>query len=460
MTNIIFPIDDLEANWLNQVRSKIEKHLAGQHDQSSHGHGGHSTDRPYELNTSRRSDRDWGGKSYRPDPANARGPESMLLTEGGWGNYPTFASAKSIGQSAYANMALRASGQADGLGWQETETKINKSILNDPDYPKIPKDYLDKAMADKAWAREKLLDELEGMQSDEIRLHAMKLWAKENPDEAMAFLTKENKFVSDKMRAITFPNGQTVGEITDGVAKSLLDQVRDMAINNNVSLTMSAGRLKKFISEDHYKTASETRLSGKGAGREKYMERRDDFEFNKMGIPSNIPDSQRPVYGVLGRSSQEMTFGDCQVIFKDDVKHRTTATVGDSLDSFSSGVHWLDDYANEKISVADFWETHQDLLMGTMNNHYRSGTTYTWGKDDKGEPIWGRITGFTGKSDLREIAHYGYVETQIHGGLKLSDVATIVIPSSTSLPKSTQTMLADKGIEVIVGSHIEKSSHA
>jgi hypothetical protein len=421
--------DDLQA-YLQ--RSDVSKHLMGQHDQSTHGHGGsHSTDRPYELK-SRRNDPDYVHDAYAPDASKGNGPIAPLATS----ENPSYGTAKSRFQY---ELAVRTAVE-NGADVGTIRSDLLRNIVADPDYPRIP---------------EKFYSDKNSWRADAI---AMENWDKQDPEGAAAYLEKENKFVSDKIRAMEFPNGQTVGEITDGIAKSMLDQMQEIAINNSVSLTMPASKLKRFIDEDHYRTASETNLSGKGSNRAVYMEARDTFEFNQMGIHHMTEDSKRPVYGVIGK--QGSIYGDSQVIFKDDVKHRTTATVGDSLDGKLQGVHWLEDYANGNVSIDDLWDTHGQMLIGTLGNNNRSGSTFEWNRDSNGEASWGGIKGYSGKADLYQMAEYHYIETQIHGGLKLSDVATIVIPSPTSLTKATQSMLADKGIEVIVGSHIEKSLHA
>ena len=413
---------------------KLQKHLQGQHDQSTHGRGGasHSTDRPYELK-SRRNDPDYNPDAYAPDASKGHGPMRSILGGGGTGT------AKS--RFEY-ELAVRTQIE-NGAAIDTVRQDVLKNITQDPDYPRIPEEFYGK---DKSYSWQANPD-----------TDAIKYWAKQDPEGAAAYLEKENKFVSDKIRAMAFPNGQTVGEITDGVAQSLLDQMQEIANNNTVSLTMPASKLKRFIDEDHYRTASETTLSGKGSNRATYMEARDAFEYDKMGIPKT-KDSERPVYGVIGK--QGTTYGDSQVIFKDDVKHRSTATVGDSLDGNLQGVHWLQDYADGNVSVDDLWDTHGQMLIGTLGNNNRSGSTFEWNRDSRGEAEWGGIKGYSGKADLFEMAEYNYVETQIHGGLKLADVAQIVIPSATSLSKATQAMLADKGIEVIVGSHLEKSFDA
>jgi len=443
------------------VNSFFFKHFAGQHDQSSHGNWahGHSTDRPYELDFSgrKKSFSSIPAMSYEEDVANSFGPIARILQTDStsWVGTPV-----STAEFYYAVLALKNSSKSsENFSGLDAIKKLTKTIFNDPNYPQIPKKFMDTAIANTWWAKQIIEQNKEFSDSniDELRRKAINVWAEQDFQSARAYLVAENKFVQNKIRQIKFPSGQTVGEVIDGVAQSLLDQMQEIANNNDVSLTMSTGKLKKFITEDHYRTASETTLSGKGATRQKYMERRNEFEFDIMGIPSETPNDKRPVYGVIGRSSKESTYGDAQVIFKDSVKHRTTATIGDSLDGFLNGTHWLEDYANGKVSVNDLWDTHFGLLINTFNNSNRSGKTYNWKNSiSTGKPEWGGITGYSGKADLREIATYGYVETQIHGGLSLDDVATIVIPKSTSLTKATKEMLAGKGIEVVVGEHIEK----
>ena len=434
------------------------KHLQGKHDQSTHGRG-HSTERPYELKPAKPDPREWRSGAWIEDVEQGKGPSAYRLsnygTTGieGW-NPITEYGGKSKARSEYI-LAKRAS----------EETGTNKDfmidIANDPDYPKIPKKVLETALKDASWNQNgtMTLESLDADRMNDLSREAFGQWAKSDPQAAAAYLAKENKFVSDRIREVKFANGQTVGEVVDGMSNSMLEQMQAIATDNGVSLTLDASKLEKFIAEDHYRTAYETKLSGKGAGRETYMARREDFENNKMGVPAMIPDSERPIYGVIGK--QGMTYGDTQVIFKDDVKHRTTATIGDSLDGQLRGAHWLEDYGNGKVTIDDLWDSHGTLLVNTLGNNNRSGSTFIWDKpDESGDVPWGSIKGFSGKTDLPAIATYGYIETQIHGGVSLKDVATIVIPSSNAISKKALATLAEQGIEVIVGSHIEKSEHA
>jgi SPP1 gp7 family putative phage head morphogenesis protein len=437
----------------------IAKHLMGQHDQSTHGHGHGEVGRPYELN-SKRGDRNYNttGVAYSANALEGRGPSDSIL-----GNSISWSSTNPEAYERWgSSLKARAEGHLAVVASEDAGSDPNflYKINNDPDYPMPPKHVLEAGLAAARWNDDGsiTLANLPDTRKYELQNDSIKLWAKSDPDAAAAYLAKENKFVEDRVREIKFANGQTVGEVIDGMSQSLIDQMREIAIGNSVSLTMPTSKLKRFIDEDHYRTAYETKLSGKGANRQYYMERREEFENNLMGIPWQTEHSKRPIYGVIGK--QGATYGDAQVIFKDEVKHRTTATIGDSLDGHAQGAIWLEDYASGKVTVDDLWEVHGGLFLDTFGNNLRSGSTFMWEMESATDAKWGKIKGFSGKSDLHQIGTYHYVETQIHGGLKLSDVATIVIPSPTSLTKATQAMLTDKGIEVIVGSHIEKSLYA
>jgi hypothetical protein len=410
--------------------------------------------RPYELK-SRLGTAD-GYKipfNWEVDALKGNGPDANILEYGK-------ANAKRRAQLFFAERAIATQNPEEYV--VDIRDNLKKQILADPDYPMPPKAVLENALAEVRWNQDRqyTLDNLPESRKYELQNDSIMLLAKTDPEGAAAYLAKENAFVESKLRELTFANGQTVGEVFDGMSQSMLDQIQEIAINNGVSLTMPAGRLKKFIEEDHYRTAFETTLSNKGANRQAYLDARDVFEFDRMGIPYNTKDSERPIYGVIGRTDKEVTYGDTQVIFKDDVKQRTTATIGDSLDGSAAGVSWLEDYADGNVSIDDLWNKQGELLMNTFGNNRRSGDTFSWQIDSSGEEVWGGITGYNGKADIRAIAVYGYIETQIHGGLKLSDVDTIVIPSPTSIPKATQKMLEDRGIKVIIGSQIEKSNNA
>lgn len=438
--------------------SEFLKHLTGQHDQKTHGRG-HSTERPYELQPLRQDPKYTrvGYGEWSEYAQEGRGPSAYRLGNYGSTGVDGSSPITDYGGTAKARTEFQlARRAAEDAG---TNRDFMIEIANDPDYPKIPKAVLESSLKEVPWNQNgtMTLENLDAERLSELNHFAFRNWS--DLDAKAAYLAKENKFVSDKLREMKFANGQTVGEVVDGLSNSVLEQMQVIATDNAVSLTMPASKLERFIDEDHYRTAYETKLSGKGANRKTYMERREDFENNKMGVPATTADSERPIYGVIGK--QGMTYGDTQVIFKDDIKHRTTATIGDSLDGNLTGAHWLQDYADSKVTVNQLWDSHGTLFVNTLGNNNRSGSTFIWEKpDETGMVPWGSIKGFSGKADLPAIGKYGYIETQIHGGVSLKDVAAVVIPSSNAISRSAQQTLAEQGIEVIVGSHIEKSQYA
>lgn len=130
-----------------------------------------------------------------------------------------------------------------------------------------------------------------------------------------------------------------------------------------------------------------------------------------LGVDPSTPPEQRPVYGYVAlngiepalsegrkipgiaqREGQEdvlSTYGKIQVVLKPEVRARTTATVGDSLD----GIAWIRPTPVDNPGA-------ESVPPSSLNR--------------MGEPGWTRTQ---------------YVEAQIHGGLRAGDIAEVVFPS-------------------------------
>jgi len=158
---------------------------------------------------------------------------------------------------------------------------------------------------------------------------------------------------------------------------------------------------------------------------------RDRLEDRLFGIPTGESDpSKRPIYGYLGAddgSSDEgdsvQTYGAVAVRLKDDVKERTTFTVGDSLDA---------NYEYRGSSK----ETYPLGGVAAMANVapqpvlHPSSLAYDFGLKSNFENKT-TVDEFERAKGIGGLAKHGidhYVEAQIHGGVRMSDVESVYWP--------------------------------
>lgn len=127
------------------------------------------------------------------------------------------------------------------------------------------------------------------------------------------------------------------------------------------------------------------------------------MENKAFGLTEKSPLSERPVYGFVdspGPADDPLDYGNAKIVLNPDVKERSTVTLGDSLDI--SRAAW----------DAPFADTAAPLLASNPN------------PSDIFYPSQGVIpTSLTSTENISR--DFGYVEAQIHGGLKTSDIARV-----------------------------------
>jgi putative metallohydrolase (TIGR04338 family) len=148
------------------------------------------------------------------------------------------------------------------------------------------------------------------------------------------------------------------------------------------------------------------------------------------GLPWNIPDSERPIYGFMAESGgrhNKMTaqYGDFRVVMNDDVRDRTTFTIGDSL-----GGHGI----AAPLSGASAGR----IALSAANENLGALIT----------AVPSAAVGFVNRRQ--------YFEAQIHGGLKASDIKTIHISEKQFAMGGISTKVAQElskmGFKVFVDS--------
>jgi hypothetical protein len=183
-----------------------------------------------------------------------------------------------------------------------------------------------------------------------------------------------------------------------------------------------------------------------GKGKSGYFVKRKEAEEEVYGIPKSAEAKDRPIYGYLehpdrmesdGAHDIGSNYGPVQVVFKHDVKQRTSYTVGDSLDDrqlwgrYSGAV-------NDPASIK-FGES-------TSKTNPSSGEVYpTLAKDQYAGPS----TSEWGGKYIGTMYHPTYMEAQMHGGLSLKDVAEVRIPKDVETSDKALKGLEKAGVKVV-----------
>jgi len=189
----------------------------------------------------------------------------------------------------------------------------------------------------------------------------------------------------------------TLEEVKAKAAAHLQAAVSDHPIATRTDVHAAEG----VLDDARFKTTFETLTSTGGeSGDEEsgvwYREARASAEHRGMGVPENISPNLRPVYGYsVGHAGDADAYGEVEWILKDECKTRATLCVGDSLPEFDGG---------EAVGTPYLEPTAASI------NAYDLAT---FAKDD---PSAAGISGFE-----------TYVEVQVHGGVRLGDVAKVVI---------------------------------
>jgi hypothetical protein len=192
-------------------------------------------------------------------------------------------------------------------------------------------------------------------------------------------------------------------EKTKDVAIKYLDQALP-------TIAIDSGDFLKAIKDGRLKSQFETKDSGGHYD----PGRRTVAESGVLGIPVTTSNKNRPIYGYLtvpGLGSGEQTYewnknrwntsnssiyqyGSIQLVLKPEMRDKSTYTMVDSLDRPSLGFPLSGEHTQESLALAGFW---RDI-------EHSNGLFYG-----------------------------GYTESQIHGGVKISDISEIVVEDGTEM---------------------------
>lgn len=209
-------------------------------------------------------------------------------------------------------------------------------------------------------------------------------------------------------------------DVADDYAKALVtgDNVR-------VTVSVPSDALGKIIEDGRLKSQFEAKTS-KGSFNPDY---RKVAETRMFGLHPNVADDKRPIYGSVMPDGVKGTqtwftagYGDVHLVMKRPTGGKTTFTDADSL--------------NPGTTPSRITNPNRGSVTSQM---FRS-------------PVAGAPSSspaFPDKLPSRASNHNTYIEAQIHGGVKLSDVSYAVMDARDRAFANTQKVLAQAGIKLV-----------
>jgi hypothetical protein len=188
--------------------------------------------------------------------------------------------------------------------------------------------------------------------------------------------------------------------------------LRDLWGGKKIAVRVTADSLENILRTGRFKTVHETYRSG-GPNT---PARRAELEEQLFGIDPSGPKEKRPVYGyvaVNGLRWQKLDsalgqYGSVQVILKDDVRKRTTASNGDSMGQRST-------VRPSPVDAPQHWSW---SVRGQQPGNFA-------------------VNG-------EELAQRGYAEAQVHGGVSTADIEEVIFPREPE--DRVKRRLDEKGI--------------
>jgi hypothetical protein len=185
---------------------------------------------------------------------------------------------------------------------------------------------------------------------------------------------------------------------------SLDEQANDFIKRQPVSVFMPEESVEDLLDSGKYLTVFDQGPSLKG---EEYLDHRTIYEKVAFGYDSDFDPQSRPVSGAVlldgikAGNDGYLTnqYGQVQLVLKDDVKSRTTYTIGDSLDNFAKPT------------------TLGGKFPRSVTNVNVASSAFRYANNNDGKNMF----------DTKAWHSRQYLEAQVHGGVKLSDISKVIL---------------------------------
>jgi hypothetical protein len=203
------------------------------------------------------------------------------------------------------------------------------------------------------------------------------------------------------------------GTTTEAYTVQLREKIHAFVVGADVRIRVPSLKLTSILRDGRLKTLFETSASGGASD----PAARAQTEAVLMGLGTDVDVERRPVYGYLVGSDEGvlLQYGSVILRLKEEVRRRTTFTLGDSLDDTLRGTEATLSPCPLDAPTEAAAHTDHDIL------------------DAVG------IAGMT---------RYGYVETQIHGGVSIADdVEEVVFLHGGTPDEEQRALLESSGIQ-------------
>jgi hypothetical protein len=224
-----------------------------------------------------------------------------------------------------------------------------------------------------------------------------------------------------------------VFEFSDYSYKAGKKNLEEIA-NSPTAIRVRESQLEGIVELGRFKTLEEqSKLKGDMNMFEpgdNYRQARQELEVGLWGVPEK---DDGPIYGYIdtpkqtGLDNQTRMYGEIKITLKDSVVGRTTITAGDSAN------HGLIPVLLKNVREGK-------LTNEQVDGAYRS-RAFQAGAGDVGMR----------RNSVMSHAKIDYYEAQIHGGVSLKDIESVLIPKTSPIKQSTISTLESKNIKVIRG---------
>ncbi|WP_416564475.1 hypothetical protein [Nocardia testacea] len=194
-------------------------------------------------------------------------------------------------------------------------------------------------------------------------------------------------------------------------------RLRELFAGKDIAIRISSDGLAGVLERGRFVTAVDISHPDSNVVRSRIALHKDCFGYDR-----EYPPELRPVSGyvrILGEQASGVggkdalsRYGDIQVVLRSDVVGRTTACVGDAV--------------TERMYTRPSPLLDPSAWSFGIVPHGRADTEFGYIRS------LGALTGIDRKYDSPEFLGSRYVEAQVHGGVKVSDIDHVIFPSEPS----------------------------
>ena len=186
------------------------------------------------------------------------------------------------------------------------------------------------------------------------------------------------------------------------IVKQVIDDAYQEIAQQPIRINLTESSLEKIVENERFKSAFEISLNR--SYESEYMTTRLKIETEAIGIPKTVKPMERPIYGSNYGSAS--AYGKVEVRLKDAVKNRTTMTSGDSF--LGQNPVLIKDVLSGNASLDALAQATPEMATTRLSSWVRNdNTSYVYEDFKNSQTYW---------------------EVQIHGGVELSDIDSVILP--------------------------------